>query len=269
MKLKPGYILFFVFAILSLNTFSQRIVSLAPSLTKMLYILEAEEKLVGCTNYCIEAIKDKKSIVITGMEINTEKIYTLKPDWVITTDLTKPTDIAALKKIGLKVKVMPSPKSYTQICEQLTELARLTNKQSKAKSIIDQQQARLDRLKSLIPKDKKPKVFYEIGAKPLFTVIPNTFMDDFITYSGGQNIAADLKQGTITREAVVLRNPDFIFIVTMGVVGDEEKAAWLKYSNISAVKKHKIFIVDSDKACSPDPVSFVDVVEQLIKTMYP
>jgi ABC-type Fe3+-hydroxamate transport system substrate-binding protein len=247
---------------------SQRIVSLAPSLTKMIYILEANDIIVGCTNYCLEAVKDKKSIVATAMEVNIEKIYTLKPDLVITSELTKPATIEALEKIGIKVKVLPSPKSFNQICDQLIELANLTGKQALAKSIVEKQKARLNQLNQLIPKGKKPKVFFEIGAKPIFTVIPNTFMDDFITYSGGENIASDLKHGTITRENVILRNPDVIVVVTMGVAGTEEKTTWEKYKNINASKNGKIFTIDADKACSPDPINFVDVVEKLITMMY-
>lgn len=247
---------------------SQRIVSLAPSLSKMFYILEAENNLVGCTNYCLEAVKDKKSVVANALEVNIEKIYTLKPDLVITSELTKPSTIEALEKIGIKVKVLPSPKSFNQICDQLIELANLIGKQALVKSIIDKQKVRLSQLNQLIPKGKKPKVFFEIGAKPIFTVIPNTFMDDFITYSGGENIASDLKHGTITRENVVLRNPDVIIIVTMGVAGIEEKTTWEKYTNINASKNGKIFSIDADKACSPDPINFVDVVEQLITLMY-
>jgi iron complex transport system substrate-binding protein len=111
-------------------------------------------------------------------------------------------------------------------------------------------------------------VFFELGAKPIFTVIPNTFMDDYISFAGGENIASDLKSGTITRESVLARNPDVIFIVTMGIVGTDEKSTWGKYKDISASKAGKIFIVDSNKACSPNPVIFVDVVEQIITLMY-
>jgi ABC-type Fe3+-hydroxamate transport system substrate-binding protein len=262
------FILFIVIGSCGFSQSSQRIVSLAPSLTKMLYLLDAQHELVGCTSYCEEAKKDNKSIVASAVEVNVEKIFLLKPDLVVATTLTKPATIASLEKVGIKVNVFPSPKSYSEICNQFIEIAKLTGKQALAKSIVEKQQAKLSQLKHSIPKGKKPKVFFEIGAKPLYTVIPNTFMDDYISYAGGKNIASDLKKGTITRENVLLKNPDVIFVVTMGIVGAEEKSTWENYQNITASKNGKIFIIESNKACSPNPVSFVEVVEQLIKMMY-
>jgi len=265
-------LLFFIlFAVKSACGYSQspqKIVSLAPYLTNMLYLLDNRDQLVGCTSYCEEAIKDNKSIVATAMEVNVERVFLLKPDFVVTTDLTKPSIIDALEKIGIKVYVFPTPKSYIGICSQLVEIARLTGKQALAEAIIEKQQLRLSQIKKSIPKGKKPKVFFEIGTKPLFAVIPNTFMDDFITYAGGENIASDLKSGTISRESVLMRNPEVIFVVTMGMVGEEEKLTWISYQNISASRNRKVFIVDSNKACSPNPVSFVDIVEQLVTMMY-
>ena len=254
-----------------LGTFAQnaqRIVSLAPSLTNMLYLLDAGDRMVGCTSYCTEAVQDNKEIVASAVEVNVEKVLLLKPDWVVATTITKPTVIESMRKMGLNVLVLSSPKSYNDICTQLLTLAKPVGKEFMAQNIITKQQERLNALAKKIPSGQKPRVFFEIGAQPLFTVIPNTFMDDFITFAGGENIASDLTRGTITRENVLLKNPDVIVVVTMGIVGDEEKTTWEGYSNLSAAKTGKIFIVDSDKACSPNPVTFVDVVEELINLIY-
>jgi ABC-type Fe3+-hydroxamate transport system substrate-binding protein len=268
---------FFVFLLFSLNIClqaqpeskpSQRIISLAPSLTTMLYLLGNQDNIIGCTTYCEEAVNDKKSIVASAIEVNVEKVFVLKPDIVVATTLTKPATIESFKKLGINVKVLPTPKSFTEICNQLMQLAAITGKQEYASEIINQQNRRLNKLQQLIPNIDKQKVFFQIGANPLFTVIPNTFMDDFITYSGGINVASELKSGTISRESVVIKNPDVIFIVTMGIAGPEEKSVWEKFKNISASQNGKIFIIDSNKACSPTPVAFVDVVEQMVSLMY-
>jgi ABC-type Fe3+-hydroxamate transport system substrate-binding protein len=259
----------FVLACVSVHSQSpQRIVSLAPSLTNMLYLLEEKNELIGCTSYCEQAKKDGKEVVASAVEVNVEKVFLLKPDLVLTTTLTKHTTIESLQKLGIKVSVFTYPASFNGICQQLMEVAKLTGKQVLAKSIIEKQQIRLNLIKQKVPKGKKPKIFFEIGAKPLYTVIPNTFMDDYITYVGGENIAADLKSGNVTRESVLLRNPDVIIIVTMGVVGAEEKTTWSNYVNISAAKNGKIFVIDSDKACSPNPVTFIDTLEQLMTMLY-
>jgi ABC-type Fe3+-hydroxamate transport system substrate-binding protein len=269
--MKQRLICIFIFIFSSLAVFSKSantIVSLSPSLTKMVYLLNSQNQLIGCTDYCDIAKKDKKAIVSSAMEVNVEKILMLKPGIVITTKFTKPATIEALKKLGIKVEIFSSPASFLEICDQLIILGKLTGKEPLAQSIVDTQKARVLKIKNSIGNKKKPKIFMEIGAKPLFSATPNTFMDDFITCSGGTNIASDLTIGTISRESVLLRNPDVIIIVTMGVVAAEEKNNWINYKELSATKTGSIFIIDDNKSCSPTPVDFVDIVEQLVGLIY-
>jgi len=247
---------------------ADRIVSLAPSLTNMIYLLQAQEKLIGCTNYCLEGVRDKVPVVANAIDVNVEKVLLLKPDLVLVTALTKPATVDAIKKLGIKVAMFPSAHSYKGICDQFIELGKYTGKQRLAMEIVKEQEARLARLKKQIPAGPKPKVFFEIGAKPLFTAIPNTFMNDFITYAGGINIATKVNTGSITRENVIIKNPDVIVIVTMGVIADEEKKTWEKYKSLSATQNNRIFSVDPYKSCGPNPVTFMDILEELINKMY-
>lgn len=271
MKITRTIIVCLLLAAIAMPGVSQtagRIVSLTPSLTKMIYLLGAQHELVGCTSYCEDAVKEGKTVVASAIDVNIEKLLLVKPGLVIASPLTKPQTIEALKKVGINVTVFSIPRSYAEICSQFQELARLTGKQATAARIVEQQRRRLDGIKKHIPKGKKPAMFFEIGAKPLFTVVPNTFMDDYISYAGGTNIASDLKSGAISRETVLMRNPDIIVIVTMGIVGTEEIDVWNHYRTVNASKNGKIFVVDSDKACSPHPVNFVDIVEDLVSRIY-
>lgn len=245
-----------------------RIVSLSRVITQNIYLLGASDKLVGCTSYCDMAMVDKKQVIASAVEVNVERLIMLKPDLVIATTLTKPETIETLKKVGIKVVSFPTTKSYSDICQNLKQIASYVGKENTANQIIQKQQQRLDSITRFIPKGVKPRIFFQIGTKPIFTVMPNTFMDDFITFAGGINVASDLTKGTITRESVLLRNPDVIIIVTMGILGEEEKTGWLECKDLNASKSKKIFIIDSDKACSPTPVTFIDVVEEIKNLIY-
>jgi iron complex transport system substrate-binding protein len=246
-----------------------RIVSLAPSITKELESLNMAENIVGATSYCDISKKNKELIVGTATEVNIEKILLLNPDIVIASGLTKQTTINTLKNNGIAVHFIKKLQSFDDICNQAIELGKLVGKANLALSIVSRSKQRVDSMQSLIPsRDNKLKVFFQIGAKPIFTVIPNTFMDDYIIFSGCENLAADLDKGTITRESVLRRNPDIIFIVTMGIVGNEEKKTWEGYAELNAVKSNKIFIIDSNIACTPTVLSFTETLEQVIKKIY-
>ncbi|HZL11619.1 MAG TPA: helical backbone metal receptor [Prolixibacteraceae bacterium] len=247
----------------------KRIVSLVPWVTKSIYLMGEQEKLVGCTSYCPVEASDNIPVVASSMSINIEKTLTLRPDIVVASSLIKPESIDNLRNLGLKVAYLPYPESFEEICSYFIQVGKLIGKPEKARKIVSQQRTRLAELISGIPAGKNPKVFMQIGAKPLFCAVPNTFMEDFIRFSGGENIAAELKIGGVTREFVLKQNPDVIFIVTMGIVAEEEKDTWLSYSALSATKNKKIFILDADKTCSPTPVLFLDALEEMIKLMYP
>jgi iron complex transport system substrate-binding protein len=203
-----------------------RIVSLSPTVTKMLYQLNAQKSIVGCTSYCEVDKSDNIPIIASVVDVNIEKTLLLKPTIVFATGMTPPANIENMRKLGLNVKIIYSPKTFHEVCQQFIEIGAMVGKEKEAKTIVVKQKARIEELKLKIPKNNKPKIFFQIGARPLFTVLSNTFMDEYIKYLGGVNIAADLGSGTITRESVLVRNPDIIIITAMGIASNDEKKEW-------------------------------------------
>ena len=254
--------------VLVLASFAQaqvRIVSLAPSITQNIQLLGKESTIIGCTSYCPISKQSTAQVVASAIDANIEKIISLKPDYVLTTGLTKPQTIQTLEKVGIQVKVYPYPKSYADICDQFKSMAALTKSEAKATQILNEQQQQIQKLKTQNSSKKKETVFFEIGANPLFTVIRDTYMHEMIELAGAQNIGADMNQGSITRESVIIRNPDVIFIATMGEIGQEEKNTWSRFGTLSAVQKKQIFLLDAEKACTPTPVNFTNTVEEMIQ----
>jgi len=240
-----------------------RIVSLAPSLTKSIVQVGAHENLVGCTNYCTIDKKTTVKIVASAVQVYIEKVVALKPDIVLATDLTDPETIKTLQKFGIEVKVIHSATSFDQLCDQFIAIGTMVDRKLQAEKIIAESKLRMGELTKRFNADRKQKMFFQIGAQPLFTVLSNTFMNDFITLAGGENIAKNMTSGTITREFVLASNPDVIIITSMGITGAEEKKIWESYKTVSAVKSHKILIVDADLACSPTPIDFVMTFESI------
>lgn len=247
----------------------QRIISLAPSLTKNLYLLEAEELLVGCTNYCHLQSETDAEVVASAVQVNYEKAVVLKPDLVITTDLTKAKTIDTFKKLDVEVLVFPNPTSFAEICDQFIQLGEKVGKKELAEKIIEDAKNRIDLIKKKVPENaSKQQVFMQIGANPLFAVVPETFMNDFIDFSGTENIFSDLTMGSVNRETILVRNPDIIVVVLMGTMGVEEKMRWEEFENLNAVRKKQVFTMNADNACSPTPLSFVEALDELIGLIY-
>ena len=252
------------------STSPQRIISLVPSITEQLYLLGVEDKLIGCTVYCQRPPEAKKKEKVgTVIEVNLEKIVSLKPDLVLATSLTNLKATKKLKSIGINLVSFPPPKNFSEICRQFLKLAKLVGKEKEAGEIIIRVKERADSIKKNVKFCKGPKVFVQIGARPLFTVTKHSFINDLIRFAGGINIAGEIEAGYYNREEVLKSNPDVIIIVTMGVVGEEEKKIWQDFETLNAAKLNRIYIIDSDKICSPTPVNFVKALEEITRILHP
>lgn len=256
-------------SLISILGFSQnvyKVISLAPSITENIYLLGAEDKLVGCTSYCTQAVSDGVELIGSTVDVNVEKIFAMQPDLVLTMLMTKHQDLEAMKKLGLKVVVIPSPKSFDEICEQTIQIGKLIGSEDSAQKIIQQTKQTVDSLKQrCLEISGCPKIFFQLGANPIFTVLENTFMNDYILFCNGENIANGMAHGTMTRESILLKNPDIIIVATMGGFGKEEQKIWRSYKGMKAVQNEKVFLIDSETSCSPTPDSFAKAFADVYK----
>lgn len=245
----------------------QRIVSLAPSLTKSIYYLGGADQLVGRTSYCHIAEKDQKEIVATAITVNIEKVITLKPDLVIASTITNPETLEIIRRAGIPTKVIPTPPNFEILCNQFLELGTLIGRSATADSIVEHTRREVALIQQSYDQKAPLQFFFQIGAKPLFTVLDNTFMADYIAFSGGENISSGLTKGTLNREFVLVKNPDVIIIVNMGIVGEEEKKTWELYPQLKAVKNNKVFFIESDMASTPNPPDFLKTMKAIQKEL--
>jgi ABC-type Fe3+-hydroxamate transport system substrate-binding protein len=246
----------------------KRIISLGPAITESIYLLKSEKRLVGCTTYCIrpESAQQKERVGST-IEINLETIVSLKPDLVIGSPLTDSRTFEKLNTLHIIVEKLPEVRTWEQICHQFLKIGQLLEKDGEAKEIINIATNKLRRIQknNNFP---KPSLFVQIGVKPVFAATKGSFINDLISFSGGINIAENAATGIYSREMVLSADPDYIFIVTMGISGNDEINIWKEFKTLNAVKNNKIFILDEYKMCSPTPITFVEMAEEIYKIIH-
>jgi ABC-type Fe3+-hydroxamate transport system substrate-binding protein len=247
----------------------RRIISLVPNITEELFDLGVQDRLVGVTTYCQRPPEAQaKERVGTVLEVNVEKIVSLRPDLVIASPLTDHKQLQKLQAVGIRVEIFPPPRDFQALCVGFLQLARLVEKQEQARAIIHQAEGELAIIKERAKGLPKPRVFVQIGERPLVAAGGDSFIDDFVTFAGGINIAREVKTSVYSREEVVRKNPDIIIIAKMGLAGEQEKAAWVKYKTIRAVQTKRIYTVDPYRFCSPTPLSFVEQVRELARLFH-
>ena len=252
----------------------QRVISLGQTITESIYLLGAGSRLIADTVYCVEPEDAKyKEKIGTLLQANLEKIVALKPDLVIASNLASPKQLKKLETLGIDVVQFSYPKNFEEMCQQFLELGEILGEKKKAEEIIENTRKKVAAIRMKIRGLPKKRVFVQLGIKPLHAVTKKSFLNDYIEFSGGINIALNGGDGTYSREKVLRGNPEVIIISTMGSsegeTGKKEKESWMKYGSIAAVKNQNIYIVNPDKLCSPTPITFVEALREIAKMIHP
>lgn len=244
----------------------QRVITLAPNLTEMIFKLNVEDKLIGNTKYCNYPDSAKRITKVGDLlTVDLEKIVSLNPDLIfITVEGNSKSDYQKLLDLGMKVFVS-NPRNYSGIKKTLSDMAKIFHKEKLADSLINNWNLRLAEIKKTHNMIEAKKVLFLISKNPLFTVGGNSFINQILTFSGLENISADSKVNypIFNREEIVKRNPDYILLYKTNK-NDINKLLELypEWNTISAVVNKRVFFIDADLYSRPGP-RFVNAVEEL------
>jgi len=247
-----------------------RIVSLAPSLTESIYLLDMGQYLVGNTIYCNKP-KDaqNKKRVASAVDVNIEEVIRLNPNLIVATPLTDHRAINKFKSLGIDIASFVQPYNFNQMAAQFLCLGQKLGQNQLAEKLVNRTQNKINMLTGCLNKVNKQKVFVQLGARPLYAATSESFVNDLISLAKGINIAANEKNGIYSKEKVIASNPDVILITSMGMTGEAEKNRWLRFGSLKAAQSGRIHIIDSELFCSPTVVSFTDALAQLIQLLHP
>jgi iron complex transport system substrate-binding protein len=252
----------------------QRIVSLAPSITEMLFALELGEKVVGVTSYCnYPEVATKIPKVSDTLHPNLEMIISLKPDLVLVTTASQLEQFTAkMSELGIAVFVIKSD-SVKGVLGSIELLGKITNKEQVAKNLIDSLNARLEKVKQQHSNQiAKPKVFFIVGTEPLITVGRKAFVTDVINLAGGQSISEDVETEwpAYSIETAISRAPEIILSPgSHSTENEPSKLTLPKGLEITpAARSGKIYKIDGDLLLRPGP-RIIDGLEQIAKLLYP
>jgi iron complex transport system substrate-binding protein len=255
---------------------AQRVVSLAPSNTEILFAIGAGEQVVGrdqLSDYPAAAAQ-AADIGQTFQDLNTEQIVALEPDLILAAEINPPEQVRTLEDLGLTVYYLSNPVTLEEMYENLAIVAELTGHQAEAKALIESLMQRVAVVdKRIAPLSSRVSVFYELDstdpAKP-YTAGKGTFITLLIERAGGHNIAADLDgYPQLSLEQIVSADPAMIILGdSMWGVTPEMVAARPGWENLSAVKNGQVHPFDDNLVSRPGP-RLVDGLEQLARLLRP
>lgn len=250
-----------------------RIVTLAPSLTEVLYYLGLGDRVVGVTNHCNyppeAALKPR---VGSYVNLNVERIVSLAPDLVIgTVDGNEKIVVDLLDQAGVPVYLV-NPRNVREAVETIAVLGKVCNLEERGTSLARSLSARVNHVVERTAPLSKPLVFLQIHLHPIMSVNARTIHHDLIRLAGGENMTAGepITYPRISIEEIIRRKPEIILISSMERGGRFEKARedWLNWTTIPAVKNGRVHLIDSDLIDRASP-RVVEGLEKMAGLIHP
>lgn len=236
---------------------AQRIISLIPSATETLIAIGATPYVVGRTRYDVAPEVINLPSVGGGVDASVEAIIALHPDLVVGWESDK-RQLIRSKLIALNIPVfLLRTQDTTDVFRGMTNLARLTARDTTAVRVIADVRADLDSVRRSVIGLAAPKVFYVVFNDPPMTAGPDTFIGQLISLAGGQSVFDDLEQNwpNVAMEEIVRRDPDIIIVPVGAFKGNalERFRQMQGWRTLRAVREGHVVTVPADLLSRPSP----------------
>lgn len=247
---------------------AQRIVSLAPHATELLFAVGAGARVVGVVATSDWPVAARRLPQVgDSRAVDLERIVALQPDLIVTWPYTAPAQIERLRQRGIAV-FTTDPKTVAAIGADLERLGVLTGRAGEARTLAAQLAARVEALQRASAGKPRLSVFYEIWPSPLYTIGGQHLISQAITLCGGSNVfaAATLPAPVVATEAVLAARPDVIIAAADDGLRPDWLDEWRRWPALPAVAAGNLHVVDGNLLHRAGP-RFVDGIEQLCRVL--
>ena len=257
----------------------QRIISLAPSITEVLYALDLGDRVEGVTQYCVypEEAQSKPRIG-AHYDTNYEAILNLDPDLIVLLPVSTDAQLR-FDELGLNT-LTADHRTLDGILESIGAIAAACQVPDRADRLLSDIHRRMDFVRAKTSGLDRPTILISAGRskgtgklEEVYAAGRGQWYDDVIDMAGGQNVFVEegIPFPSVTGEALVRLNPDVIVEMAQeseGVSVESIIGDWSALPEISAVRNGRIYVIAKDYATIPGP-RFVNVVEDLARLLHP
>ena len=242
-----------------------RIVSLAPSITEILFALGASERVVGVTSYCDYPPEARqKTHVGDTLKPSVERIIALHADLVIISTASQvEASFRKLEELGIPVFVT-NPRSLDGVIASIEKLGEVIDSSERARRLTETLRNRIAAVEQKVAGAPQPSVLIVLGTEPLITAGAGSFINDLVNRAGARSIsaddAADYPQYSI--ESVIAKRPEIILLQS----GGTELTPRLRQT--PAVAANRVYHIDDDLLLRPGP-RLIDGLEELAAKIHP
>jgi len=248
-----------------------RIVSLAPNLTEIVYAVGAGDRLVGDTEYC-DYPAEAKSVAKIGdtMHPSVERIIALKPQIVLVSTASQLEAFTKQLDQQQTAVYVTNPESLDDIFRSIQTLGDLFGEHDRATKLVADLRQRADAVEAATKQTKPVKVFYQLSGEPLYTIGRESYLTDLVRRAGGVSATADVP-GAFPRysdEAALAARPETIILPTGGSMGTANATVAASLKNSPAVLSNRVYKINDDHLSRPGP-RLIEGLEEMARALHP
>lgn len=245
----------------------QRVISLSPCLTEIIYLLGCEKKLVGVSDFCDFPPQVADIQHVGGLvNLNIEALVALNPDLILISSIVTKAEVEQMERLGIPVVAVKEERAISGLCAAVRRVGEVLNAGERASEVAQQLENQIDSLRaSAAAADTTAKLscYYVVGfgAGGDFTAPRESHIHDIITLAGKRNIGEALTTWSVSREYLFEEDPDII------VIRAEDLRAFCStfpYSELGAVRRGRVYPIESGwiDIVSPRNVDAVHLIHQ-------
>ncbi|WP_052078368.1 ABC transporter substrate-binding protein [Spirochaeta lutea] len=250
----------------------QRIVSLAPNVTEILFALGIQNRLVGRTDFCdYPAGVSEIPSIGGGMDAGVEGILALKPDLVIAPRDYFTASVEKLQDLSIPVLILDTVTELSGVFESISGIAQAAGVPNRGDALVQSMKERLQILQTELEtlSSPRPRVYYAVGFGDGgdWTAGGDTYIHQMITLAGGENIAADVSGWSYSLEKLLEHDPELVLLPGSWPAEDAFKVT-PGYSSLTAVTEDRLYTINNDLIDRQGPRS-IDGLVMLASIFHP
>jgi iron complex transport system substrate-binding protein len=250
----------------------ERIVSLVPSASEILFAIGAEDRLVGVTDFCDFPPAARAKASVGGMlNPSLETLVRLRPDLVVATDEgNREETVTQIERLRIPVYLV-RPTRVAEALDVVTRLGALTGRHAEARSLVGGLSARIDRVRAAVAPLGRPRVLYVLWPEPLIVPGKGALISELIALAGGASVTADasVPYPRYSLEAAVASDPQIIVLARHGTgQGAMARERWERFSHLPAIRAGRLHATDGNLTHRYGP-RMVDGLEALARIIHP
>ena len=248
-----------------------RVISLAPNLTEIVFAVGGGDRLVGRTSYC-DFPAEAKSIPEVGdtLHPSLEKIIALKPQVVLVSTASQ-LEVFTQQLQDQNIAVfVTDPHDLEGVFKSIAQIGEILGEKEQATLLVNKLRERAKTVEAAVKQQAPVRVFYQLSAEPLYTAGHDAFVTDLMRRAGADSVTANIPGAwpKYSNESALAAKPDAIILPTGGSMGSSNAAVTDALRRSPAALQGRVYKINDDHLARPGPRA-IDGLEEMARALHP